>query len=63
MTIRDMLDSGIEFQSDTTVKACNYENDLYVDFPLICAKDYYDLEILYIYQNGDEIVIEVEIEE
>ncbi len=64
MTIQDMLDSGIEFQSDVTVKSFDYVSDECTIFqPLVNATEYYDLNILYIYQNGDEIVIELENEE
>lgn len=64
MTIRDMLESGIKFQSDATVKGYDYETKRYsIHCPLCSAFKYYDLRILYIYQNGDVVVIEVEIEE
>lgn len=64
MTIRDILESGIEFQSDVMVKSYDYDlEDYSIAKPLFCAEEYYDLPVLYIYQNGDEIVIEVEREE
>lgn len=64
MTIRDMLEFGIEFQSGATVKVYDFETEHYpIRCPLCSAFEYYDLRILYIYQYGDEIVIGVVTEE
>lgn len=69
ITIRDMLNAGIDFQAaENTVKHWNDENDEYdveVELSDICKEgaqysELLDMEVTYIYPAGDgQLVIEV----
>lgn len=62
MTIRDMIESGIEFQGDYRVRAYDYENDSYIEYDPY-SDEALDREVKYIYSTSGscyDYTIEVE---
>lgn len=64
MTLGFLVASGVDFLSSVYVRIYDTATyDCVVNKPLSCAKELYDLRILSIYRDGEDIVIELEEEE
>lgn len=61
MTIRDILNAGVEFQSEVFVQAYDYfgEEGIVFKEPL-AGSCHLDADIRYIYPDADSLVVEVE---